>query len=281
VRVGKTQAIFVFFSLGFFGSFMNDILAEGAIALSVTLSGGALFASWKLLQFLSSLIVKVILAIFMWASAQLSFPTFPGNLCLFLFFTNMHWLINRFQEQLKSWHKSITVFTSSRTNLSPFTKGCRERDTSMWISQFLRGIEAPTQPCNYRMSQIQCSLCEQPVLVGIVKVEDFHLPLQKSSSDETGDGANVREDQPQKHWQQFEHFSAAPPQCYPDKSSYWHSEFCEIFTKGFIYPLREPKTADHKTEPSCERKAEQTRIGHSTLDGVQVQAGRLYGNNRA
>ena len=49
---------------------MEDILAEGAIALSVTLSGGALFASWKLLQFLSSLIVKVILAIFMRASAQ-------------------------------------------------------------------------------------------------------------------------------------------------------------------------------------------------------------------
>ena len=49
------------------------ILAEGAIALSVTLSGGALFASWKLLQFLSSLIVKVILAIFSWASAQLFF----------------------------------------------------------------------------------------------------------------------------------------------------------------------------------------------------------------
>ena len=46
------------------------ILAEGAIALSVTLSGGALFASWKLLQFPSSLIVKVILAIFMGASAQ-------------------------------------------------------------------------------------------------------------------------------------------------------------------------------------------------------------------
>ena len=47
------------------------ILAEGAIALSVTLSGGALFASWKLLQFPSSLIVKVILAIFMGASVQL------------------------------------------------------------------------------------------------------------------------------------------------------------------------------------------------------------------
>ena len=47
------------------------ILAEGAIALSVTHSGGVLFASWKLLQFPSSLIVKVILAIFMGASAQL------------------------------------------------------------------------------------------------------------------------------------------------------------------------------------------------------------------
>ena len=48
---------------------MCHILAEGAIALSVTLSGGALFASSKLFQFLSSLIVKVILAIFMGASA--------------------------------------------------------------------------------------------------------------------------------------------------------------------------------------------------------------------
>ena len=46
------------------------ILAEGAMTLPVTLSGGVLFASWKLLQFLSSLIVKVILAIFMRASAQ-------------------------------------------------------------------------------------------------------------------------------------------------------------------------------------------------------------------
>ena len=26
---------------------------------------------------------------------------------------------------------AITVFTSMRTNLSPFTKGCRERDASM------------------------------------------------------------------------------------------------------------------------------------------------------
>ena len=50
------------------------ILAEGAIALLVTLSGSALFASWKLLQFLSSLIVKVILAIFMRASAQQEQP---------------------------------------------------------------------------------------------------------------------------------------------------------------------------------------------------------------
>ena len=49
---------------------MLTILAEGAMALPVTLSGGVLCASWKLLQFLSSLTVKVILAIFMWASAQ-------------------------------------------------------------------------------------------------------------------------------------------------------------------------------------------------------------------
>ena len=48
------------------------ILAEGAIALLVTLSGSALFASWKLLQFPSRLIVKVIRAIFKRASAQCS-----------------------------------------------------------------------------------------------------------------------------------------------------------------------------------------------------------------
>ena len=41
------------------------------MTLPVTLSGGVLIASWKLLQFLSSLIVKVILAIFCGASAQL------------------------------------------------------------------------------------------------------------------------------------------------------------------------------------------------------------------
>jgi len=49
---------------------MSGILAEGAMTLPVTLSGGVLFASWKLLQFPSSLIVKVILAIFTGASAQ-------------------------------------------------------------------------------------------------------------------------------------------------------------------------------------------------------------------
>jgi len=40
-------------------AFWLSICAEGAIALSVTPSGGAQFASWKLLQFPSSLIVKV------------------------------------------------------------------------------------------------------------------------------------------------------------------------------------------------------------------------------
>ena len=54
------------------------ILAEGAIALSVTLSEGALFASGKLLQFPSSLIVKVILAFFMGASAQ-QYSNFVGR----------------------------------------------------------------------------------------------------------------------------------------------------------------------------------------------------------
>ena len=39
---------------------------------------------------------------------------------------------------------SITAFTSWRTNLSPFTKGCREWDASMWLPQFLRSCKAPT-----------------------------------------------------------------------------------------------------------------------------------------
>ena len=38
----------------------------------------------------------------------------------------------------------ITAFTSWRTNLSPFTKGCREWDASMWLPQFLRSSWAPT-----------------------------------------------------------------------------------------------------------------------------------------
>ena len=63
-----------FYLLVGFALTIPSILAEGAIALSVTLSGGALFASWKLLQFPSSLIVKVILAIFRRASAQHTFP---------------------------------------------------------------------------------------------------------------------------------------------------------------------------------------------------------------
>ena len=31
---------------------------------------------------------------------------------------------------------TITAFTSWRTNLSPFTKGCREWDAAMWLSNF-------------------------------------------------------------------------------------------------------------------------------------------------
>ena len=47
------------------------ILAEGAMALSVALSGGVPFANGKLLQILTSLIVKVILVNYVRASAQL------------------------------------------------------------------------------------------------------------------------------------------------------------------------------------------------------------------
>ena len=58
------------------------ILAEGAIALSVTLSGGALFANGKLSQFPLSLIVKVIPALFMQASAQHYFSMCPTVLVI-------------------------------------------------------------------------------------------------------------------------------------------------------------------------------------------------------
>ena len=45
----------------------------------------------------------------------------------------------------------ITAFTSWRTNLSPFTKGCREWDASMWLPQFLRSPKAPTTKGNPAM----------------------------------------------------------------------------------------------------------------------------------
>ena len=47
-----------------------NILAEGAIALPMTLSGNVLLAIYKLFLFLSNFIVNVILAILMGASAQ-------------------------------------------------------------------------------------------------------------------------------------------------------------------------------------------------------------------
>ena len=71
----------------YFKAFLS-ILAEGAIALSVTLSGGALFASWKLLQFPSSLIVKVILAIFRRASAQQCHMQHIAFICMNKAFTH-------------------------------------------------------------------------------------------------------------------------------------------------------------------------------------------------
>lgn len=53
------------------------------------------------------------------------------------------WLILEIQDhsKLDSWN--ITAFTSERTNLSPFTKGCRERDASMWLQLFLRNLRVP------------------------------------------------------------------------------------------------------------------------------------------
>ena len=123
------------------------ILAEGAIALSVTLSGGALFASWKLLQFPSSLIVKVILAIFRrgfgpTTSTHSMFIQSNGS-------AKQIWQQSCFADTRKCKQQattdySITAFTSQRTNLSPFTKGCRERDASMWLTQLGGNLWVPT-----------------------------------------------------------------------------------------------------------------------------------------
>ena len=61
-RTHKEESVLIFL--------FARILAEGAIAPSVTLSGGALFASCKLFQFPSNLIVKVILGICIGGAAQ-------------------------------------------------------------------------------------------------------------------------------------------------------------------------------------------------------------------
>ena len=55
--------------------------------------------------------------------------------------------------------QSITAFTSLRTNLSPFIKGCREWDASMWLPEFLRGFgpnnsswaESSDSPCTFHL----------------------------------------------------------------------------------------------------------------------------------
>ena len=49
----------------------------------------------------------------------------------------------------------ITAFTSLRTNLSPFTKGCREWDASMWLPKFLRAFVAQHQYQNARLDDTQ------------------------------------------------------------------------------------------------------------------------------
>ena len=46
----------------------------------------------------------------------------------------------------------------TRTNLSPFTKGCREWDASMWLPEFLRGPWSPTINPN----QGACGLVSPP-----------------------------------------------------------------------------------------------------------------------
>ena len=92
----------------------------------MTLSGGALFANWKLFQFLSSLIVKVILTIFMGASAQLAFtllcdmhifhcsPRASAVLCRgFVFESCFEWDVVRGPGSSRAW--SCRRFGGSRS----------------------------------------------------------------------------------------------------------------------------------------------------------------------
>ena len=134
------------------------ILAEGAIALSVTLSGGALFANGKLSQFPLSLIVKVIPALFMQASAQHYFSMCPTVLVIIW---GRRWkfqaggrpaerksfhvlllsiiLISTFAESSPSWPSLVAIMNkglgaslvlASRENLSaqPFLKAKPRRE---------------------------------------------------------------------------------------------------------------------------------------------------------
>ena len=104
------------------------ILAGGAIALSMTLCGGVLFASWKLLQFPSSCVCDASCNFYsaLGPTGQHSWKVSCTHIKRLRIFT-----LCRF---------NIAALTSPRTNLSPFTKGCRDRGALMRLINFWRDL---------------------------------------------------------------------------------------------------------------------------------------------
>ena len=67
---------------------------------------------------------------------SLSF-TFAGWADPICYFQGLHLLLQKRTHALSASAVSIAVLTSDRTNLSPFTKGCRDRGAPMRLTQFL------------------------------------------------------------------------------------------------------------------------------------------------
>ena len=94
----------------------------------MTLCGGVLFASWKLLQFPSSWV----------CDSSCNFYSGFGP-------TGIKKTKTFFREAsaniyLQSLVLDIAALTSPRTNLSPFTKGCRDRGALMRLTNFWRDL---------------------------------------------------------------------------------------------------------------------------------------------
>ena len=147
-------------------SYITSILAEGAIALSVTLSGGALFASWKLLQFLSSLTVKVILAIFMWASAQPIQLWYSGRAWLYMQIhvcrphtyahpcLPTHWATGR---QTNIHHTDTSTVIPTRIQQHTYTQTHPHTCTHVHLTPIHQHIDKPTWVLSV---QALATLCE-------------------------------------------------------------------------------------------------------------------------